>query len=87
MFGVVFSGRVKTGYANNNLIQNAFKITTAQIDTISDLIKGNYKSLVESLKYFWIVEDTVLNRNFFIKNLENYIEYKDSQYTAKLLER
>ena len=33
----VLSGRVTTGYTNNNAIENAFKITTAKIDETPDL--------------------------------------------------
>ena len=44
------SGRVTTDYTNNNVVENVFKITTAQIDTTLDLIKENDKSLIESVK-------------------------------------
>ena len=46
--GWVLSGLVKNDYANNNAVQKVFKITKAQIDTTSDLIKENNKSLIES---------------------------------------
>ena len=84
--GWVLSGRVTTDYTNNNAIENVFKITTAQIDTTPDLFKENVKSLIESVKNFWKVEDTGIHaeRDSSIKNLENSVEYKDNQYTVKL---
>ena len=45
-------------YTNNNAFENAFKITAVQIDTTSDLIKENDKSLIELVEKFWKVEDT-----------------------------
>ena len=56
--GWVLSGHVTTDYTNNNADENVFKITTAQIDTTPDLIKENDKSLIESVKKLWRVEDT-----------------------------
>ena len=57
----MLSRRVKNDYTNNNAVQNLFKITTAQIDTTPDLMKENDKSLIESVKDFWIVEDTSID--------------------------
>ena len=57
----MLSRRVKNYYTNNNAVQNLFKITTAQIDTTPDLMKENDKSLIESVKDFWIVEDTSID--------------------------
>ena len=82
----VLSGRITTDYTNNNAVENVFKITTAQIDTIPDLIKENVKSLIESVKNFWKVEDTGIHaeQDSFMKSFKNSIEYKDNQYTVKL---
>ena len=64
----VLSGRVTTGYTNNKAIENAFKITTAKIDATPDLNQKNDKSLIESVKIFWKVEDTGIHaeQNSFI---------------------
>ena len=76
----VLGGRVTTDYTHNNAVENVFQITTAQIDTTPDLIKENDKSLIESIKIFWKVEDTSIHaeQDTFIKNFENSVEYKDS---------
>ena len=84
--GWVLSGCVTFNHTNNNEAGNVFKITTTQIDTTLDLIKENDKSLIELLKIFWKVEDTGIHveQDSFIKNFENSVEYKDSQYIVKL---
>ena len=37
--GWMLRGRVRTGYTNNNAVENAFKITIAKIDVTPDLNK------------------------------------------------
>ena len=75
-----------TDYTDNNAVKNAFKIKTAQIDTTTNLIKENDRSLIELVKIFWKVEDTGIHveQDSFIKSFESSTEYRDSRYTIKL---
>ena len=84
--GWALSGHVAT-YTNKNAVQNVFKIATAQIDRTLYLIKKNFKSLIESVKKFWKVEDSGIHveQNSFIKKFKNSVEYKGSQYAFKCL--
>ena len=83
-FWVGLSRRVTTDYTNNKAVENGFKTITDQIDTTPDLIKKNDKSLIESVKHFWKVEDVGIHaeQDSFIKSFENCIENKDSRETV-----
>ena len=84
--GWALSGHVAI-YTNKNAVQNVFKIATAQIDRTLYLIKKNVKSLIESVKKIWKVEDAGIHveQNSFIEKFKNSVECKGSQYAFKRL--
>ena len=86
--GWVSGGCATTDYTTDysNAVENLLKIATAQVDTTPDLIKENDQCLIELIKNFWKVEDIgiYVEQDSFIKNFENFIEYKNNKYTVKL---